>query len=235
MSIEERIFQRKRFIANALLRYGFFHTNDGYTYSETILNGEFKAILFVTEQGRVSGRVIDCVNDEEYIQLRIENFNGAYVNSVRSEYEDFLNRIAAYCCCDVYFVSDQANRITETIRKAYGVLPDFPWGRSPHEHSGTFRHADTGKWFALIMHIRRNVLFRDKDDSTVDAINLKIDPNHRERYLQTKGVCPAYHMNHEKWITVVLDDTLTDRFIMDLIQESYSMTQDKKRKSIDKV
>ena len=38
------------------------------------------------------------------------------------------------------------------------------------------------------------------------------------------GFLPAYHMNKEKWITVLLDGTVDKAQIMDLLNMSYELT-----------
>ena len=225
MTIEEKVFSRKRFMPEAMVAFGFRKTDAGYLYETAFLNGDFSARVFVTDGGAVSGTVIDCMNGEEYAPLRAERFNGAYVNQVRSAYEEILSEIANACCRDVLFASDQANRIADRICEAYGVKPDFPWGQSPHEHSGVFRHTENGKWFALIMRIRREQLTRDGDKTPVDVMNLKIDPaaGRPER----EGVYPAFHMNHKSWITVTLDDMLSDDAVMTMIETSFRLTERK--------
>ena len=222
MTIEEKAFLRKRFLPEALERYGFRKTDAGYVYRTDFMDGDFTAVLTVTASGEANGTVIDNMNGEEYAPLRSERFNGAYVNEVRSAYEDVLSEIAAHCCRDTLFDTDQANRIADRIFERYGVKPDFPWGQSPHEHSGVFRHAKGGKWFALIMHIRRGLPKKDGDETMTDVVNLKIDPEKGKP--EYDGVYPAYHMNHKLWITVTLDDTLSDDAVMELIGISYRMT-----------
>jgi predicted DNA-binding protein (MmcQ/YjbR family) len=228
MTIEEKVFQRKRFVPEAVETFGFRKTDGGYLYEAAFLNGDFTARVFVADGGAVSGTVIDAMNGEVYAPLRAERYNGAYVNEVRSAYETLLESIADACCRDVPFASDQANRITERILKTYGVKPDFPWGQSPYDNAGTFRHADSGKWFALIMHIRKGLLTKDADGTMIDVMNLKIDPD-AESPLRD-GVYPAYHMNHKSWITVTLDDTLSDDEADALIQTSFHMTGKRGRK-----
>ena len=230
MTIEEQVFQRKRFLPKALLQYGFQTVPEGYRYTTCFHDNEFKCILNVSEEGAVNGTVIDSLNDEEFLQLRIENFNGAYVNSIRSAYQDVLQEIAERCCYEVYFVSYQANRIADRIFASYDVKPDFPWGRSPHECSGTFRHADTQKWFALIMRIRSGILQKNDNAEFIDVMNLKSDPERSEALCRINGIYPAYHMNHKKWITVVLNDVLTDDRIMELVEESYRLTSKERGK-----
>ena len=126
---------------------------DQYIYETDLMDGAFHAILIVSDKGAVSGKVIDVMNDEEYHQLRSRQFHGAYVTRVRDAYEQWLRHIAENVCDEVLFASDQANRITQLILNQYDVKPDFPWDEKQYQTYGTFRHADTRKWFALIMNI----------------------------------------------------------------------------------
>ena len=189
------------------------------------MEGDFSATLFVADNGSVSGKVVDNMTGEEYLPLRVENYSGAYVNSVRAAYENLLAEIAEKCCTDVLFVSDQANRITDAIFDMYSVRPDFPWGQSQYESYGTFRHPDNNKWFALIMDVKWNVLLKDGNTSFVDIVNLKIDPSTGEELRKIPGIYPAYHMNHKNWISVTLDDRLTDEEVMALIDSSFGLTR----------
>lgn len=227
MTIEEKVFGRKRFLPEAMAAFGFRKTDAGSVYETEFMGGDFSVTLIVTENGKVEGTVLDNMNGEVYAPLRAESFNGAYVNEVRSAYEALLNAVAQACCREVPFASDQANRIADRIFAAYGVHPDFPWGRSPYDSAGTFRHADSGKWFALIMNIRRGLLAKNADGTMIDVINLKINPD-AESPLKN-GVYPAYHMNHKSWITVTLDDTLSDDAVMGLVETSFRMTGKKVR------
>lgn len=56
------------------------------------------------------------------------------------------------------------------------------------------------------------------------AINIKNTPEKvielREAY---SSVQPGYHMNKKMWITVKIDGSLTDKFLYDLIGESYNL------------
>ena len=55
-------------------------------------------------------------------------------------------------------------------------------------------------------------------------LNLKADENKTSALHRIRGIYPAYHMNHSKWISVTLDDTLEDRDVMDLMDESFRLT-----------
>ena len=125
-----------------------------------------------------------------------------------------------------YFLSAQANRITEAMYETYCITPDFPWSKASASY-GVFRHQTTRKWFALIMDLRRRIV--DGSDSTefVNVINLKIHPEDGEALRSLPGVYPAYHMNRYHWISVILDDNLTDNEVLEMIETSYLLTKKK--------
>ncbi|MBQ1406657.1 MAG: MGMT family protein [Eubacterium sp.] len=196
------------------------------------MDGDFRAEITVTPEGNINGRVIDVMNEEEYTQLRVRSFDGPFVSMVRAAYEEFLNGIAVSCCTDTYFSSVQANRITEKIFSKYKVEPDFPWDKGTYEPAGVFRHTGNRKWFGLIMNVNKDVLVPGSDDP-VDVMNLRSDILSKDDSFDTEGIYPAYHMNHRNWISVILDDSLTDERVMELVGESYSLTSGKPAKTDD--
>ena len=243
MLIEEKMFRRKRPVMERVLQYGFRKSADGFCYEAAFMDGEFLASIFLDKNGKITGKVIDVMNGEEYHPLRMETYNGAYVNTVRNAYEEVLRKIADACCTDVVFVAEQSNHIAALILQRYGISPDFPFGTSPNEAYGTFRHTDNGKWFALIMNIKcaslaetmkketgqtPDVLLQ-KENARIDVINLKTVLEEREALYKETGIYPAYHMNHTHWISVTLDDSLTDNRVMQLIETSFRLTEKKKR------
>ena len=223
--IEETVFSRKRWIESKMLAYGFHKANKTYILEKPFLDGDFKTVLSVTPKGQVTGKVIDTITQDEYYQLRQETATGPYVNRVRSAYRSLLTDIADSCCSDVLFASSQANRLTQAILDHFQVKPDFPWEHSARYQSyGAFRHKSNRKWFALIMNVTRDVLDKDGNTSLIDILNVKIPPAQGDELRQIPGIYPAYHMNHKTWISVVLDDTLSDESIMDFINTSYQLT-----------
>ena len=222
--IEETVFSRKRWIESKMLAYGFHKANKTYILEKPFLDGDFKTVLSVTPKGQVTGKVIDTITQDEYYQLRQETATGPYVNRVRSAYRSLLTDIADSCCSDVLFASSQANRLTQAILDHFQVKPDFPWEHSSRYQSyGAFRHRSNRKWFALIMNVKREVLDRDGNTSPIDILNVKIPPAQGDELRQIPGIYPAYHMNHKTWISIVLDETLPDEKIWELIDTSYQL------------
>ena len=63
-------------------------------------------------------------------------------------------------------------------------------------------------------------------------INLKIDDMvFKDALMQDRGIFPAYHMNKEHWITVLLDGTVEEAKVCGLIDLSFEATASKKKKT----
>jgi predicted DNA-binding protein (MmcQ/YjbR family) len=62
--------------------------------------------------------------------------------------------------------------------------------------------------------------------------NVKCDPEKaielREAY--PDAVLPGYHMNKKHWNTVIADGTLSSRQLLDMVDESYQLVNNKKKK-----
>lgn len=222
--IEDEIFIKKKFDFEKLKEFGFSFENNIYVYTEDFLDANFKAIIEISDV--LSGKVIDNLSDEEYMPLRIESYDGEYVCKVREAYKSILKRIADACCTDVFFACEQANRIAKFIDETYGVKPDFPW----KDDNGVFRHLDNNKWFSLIMYVSLDALLKDGNSHMLNIMNVKVDVSKRDELYGIKGIYPAYHMNHKMWISLILDDTLSDSLIMELVSKSYNLTKKKRRK-----
>ncbi len=114
------------------------------------------------------------------------------------------------------------------IRKKYKVEPDYPW-RGQYEECAVFRHKESRKWFALSMELMGDKVGLEPSDK-VNVINLKVDDLFfRDMIIEEAGIMPAYHMNKQHWITVLLDGTVTKDRIYDLIDMSFSATDQKKK------
>ena len=217
--IEDEIFLKEKFDFEKLKEFGFCFENNTYTYSEDFMDGDFKAVIEISDV--LKGKVIDNNSDEEYIPLRIESFDGEYVCKVREAYKSILKRIADTCCTNVFFAFEQANRITNQIYETYGIKSDFPW----NDDNGVFRHLDTRKWFSLIMYVSIDALLKNGDGHMLNIINVKIDTSKRDELCEIKGIYPAFHMNHKMWVSIALDETISDDKIMKLIQCSFDLTK----------
>ncbi len=118
--------------------------------------------------------------------------------------------------------------ITDYIKKKYDATPEYLWKRYPD--FAVFRHEDNNKWFALMAGIPGSKLGLSGEDP-IDVINLKIDDLFfRDMLIREDGICPGYHMNKQHWISVLLDGTVSEQRVLDLIDMSFLATASAKKK-----
>ena len=121
-------------------------------------------------------------------------------------------------------MANQRAEIEKCINKKYNPLQEWPWQETP-EHT-TFKHQDNKKWFGLIMKVPYIKLNIEKE-GMCDVINLKNIPELIGSIRKKEGILPAYHMNKEHWISVLLDGTVDFKEICELIDVSYELTRKK--------
>ena len=216
MNIESEIFKKSKVIINKLVKYGFKKEKDNYVYETIFFNDSFKAIIKVNKDGKVIGSVIDIESNEEYLGLRIEGLSG-FASKVKEEYINILNDIKNNCFEEKYFIFDQSNRITKYIKDKYNNDPEFLWDK--YDDTRVFRNSNSGKWYGIIMNIDISKL--DKGSGEIEVLNVKIDENKIPKLIKQKGYYEAYHMNKKYWISIILNDTLSDEDIISLIDESF--------------
>ena len=78
------------------------------------------------------------------------------------------------------------------------------------------------------MRIPYRTLGISKDDD-VDILNIKCDPILIGSLRGRPGFFPAYHMNKDKWITILLDGSADGADIIPLLAMSYELTANKTR------
>lgn len=118
--------------------------------------------------------------------------------------------------------------VEKLIYEKYAVRADYPFEEDLV--TGVFRHRESGRWFALAMHISAKKLGRDTDEK-IDVMNLKCAPEIIESMVGLEsGVYRAYHMNKMHWLTVALDGTCDDSLIEWLLEISFDLTNTKKRR-----
>ncbi len=206
----------------------------------------------------VTGRVIDTDLGEEYMPLRSPTAIGAFVGQVREDYAAILTPIADRCFRPLPFLFDQSNRIARRVRKTYGDGVEHTFPKYPDV--GVFRDGPTQKWYGIVMAVSRARLERlsaeklakdrgeklppekkakgstpqDNDahpEDEIEVLNVKLDPVKIPLLEKADGFHPCYHMNRKHWITVVLDGTVSDEYIMELLEESHALSIRKAKSS----
>ena len=111
--------------------------------------------------------------------------------------------------------------LMDYIFDAYSVEPDYPFPRD--DVTCVFRHADNRKWFGIAMVVPYRTVGLNRAGN-VDILNIKWDPVIMGPLRGKPGFRPAYHMNKDKWITVLLDGSAEREDITALLDMSFSMT-----------
>ncbi|MGN0707946.1 MAG: MmcQ/YjbR family DNA-binding protein [Faecalibacterium sp.] len=114
--------------------------------------------------------------------------------------------------------------VLEWCRQQYGTEPDYPW----YDENAVLRHADTGKWYGVVLRVKRSKLGLS-GDGLVDVLNMKCDPLLIGSLRRNPGYFPAYHMNKDSWVSILLDGPVPDEEIRELIRFSFQLTQRKRR------
>lgn len=67
-------------------------------------------------------------------------------------------------------------------------------------------------------------MFALMDVDVFDSLNLKCDPEKAIELRETyQGVQPGYHMNKKHWNTVLLNEDVSDKLLLELIDHSYEL------------
>ena len=121
----------------------------------------------------------------------------------------------------------QKKRIMAHIQSAFGAAPEYLWADSPD--TAVFRHPASRKWFAIVMDVALSRLGLP-GEGTVWVMNVKSSPLMIGSLLSEKGFLPAYHMNKDHWISILLDGTVSDKQILSLLELSYDSVAPRRRR-----
>ena len=215
------IFKAYQFNSKKAKEYGFIENQGVWTYSSTILQGDFLMMVTV-EDGDLSFHVYDQETGELYPQVHMESMRGTFVGTVREACLEELFDIRKACFEVQEFLCPQTKRIMALVQEKYGNQLEYLWEKSPD--TAVLRHEDNQKWYAILMRIPWDRLDKGRE-GLVEAVNLK----HVQvaDLLSQNGIYPAFHMNKRYWISLPLDDTLTDKKVLELFERSWFLTSKK--------
>lgn len=215
------IFKAYQFNSKKAKEYGFIENQGVWTYSSTILQGDFLMMVTV-EDGDLSFQVYDQETGELYPQVHMESMRGTFVGTVREACLEVLYSIRKACFEVQEFLCPQTKRIMAFVQEKYGNQLEYLWEKSPD--TAVLRHEDNQKWYAILMRIPWDRLDKGRD-GLVEAVNLKHDQV--ADLLSQNGIYPAFHMNKRYWISLPLDETLTDEKVLELFERSWFLTSKK--------
>ena len=212
------IFKAYQFNSKKAKEYGFLENQGVWTYSSTILQGDFLMKITV-EDSDLTFQVFDQETGELYPQVHMESMRGTFVGSVREACLEVLYEIRKSCFDVQDFIYPQTKRIMTRVQEKYENQLEYLWEKSPD--TAILRHENNQKWYAVLMKISWDKLEKGRE-GLVEAVNLKHDQV--SDLLVKKGIYPAFHMNKRYWISVPLDDSLSDEEMLELIEKSWNLT-----------
>ncbi len=115
--------------------------------------------------------------------------------------------------------SSLRDAVFELAQKRYGTQAEYLWARTPTY--GVLRHPNR-KWYAAVLDVPANRLGLPGDE-LVDILDIQCDPVMAGSLRSLPGIFPGYHMNKEKWITILLDGTVSMEQIAILLDISYEI------------
>jgi len=215
------IFKAYQFNSKKAKEYGFVENQGVWINSSTILQGDFLMMVTV-EDGVLGFQVYDQETGDLYPQVHMASMRGTFVGSVREACLEVLYEIRKSCFDVQDFIYPQTKRIMALVQEKYGNQLEYLWEKSPD--TAVLRHEDNQKWYAILMRISWEKLDKGKEGE-VEVVNLKNDQV--AEMLTLKGIYPAFHMNKSYWISLPLDDTLTDEKVLEFFERSWFLTSKK--------
>ena len=216
---------KNRVINNSnLTKYGFKDQEEKYVYSKKICNKQFEMIVEL-KNNKMTAKLIDLMNDEEYALVDVQDSVGEFVGKVRQEYEEEIQQVIEKCTSKEIFKKEQSKEIIEYIKQKYNDELEFLWEK--FEDVAIWRNKQNDKWYGLIMKISEQKLGIESEKIT-EVIDIRYQKDEVQNIVDNKKIFPGYHMNKKSWITIKLDNSIKTDKIKELIDNSYNISLKKK-------
>ena len=213
IDVEEYNFSKEQ-----LNGFGFKEEEEKLIYRKEILDCSFSIeIVFVNSQLMIE--VYDLEFDEIYSLFSVDSAVGETVQNIREHVEKLLSSILG--------LADESGKISlegiDYCNNKYGGNQVNPFKK----HSDIFAMVnEKNKWYALFLDVEYNKLNKNTDITTkVKILNVKYPADNILSIIDNKNIFPAYHMNKNHWISVVLDKNIKLETIKELIDISYSLVK----------
>ncbi len=115
--------------------------------------------------------------------------------------------------------------IFKYAKETFDTEPEYLWKKFPKY--AVLRYKSNSKWYAVIMDIPKQKLGLSGEEK-VDILVVKCDPIMIGSLLQNKGYLPAYHMNKDRWITILLNGLVPKDEIFNLLTLSFDLIKNAK-------
>ena len=215
----EILLENKSIDDTKLEEFGFKKNKNEFLYKDKICDEQFEVVISISEKKKFS-KVIDLLNEDEYLLVDVQDSVGEFVGKVREEYELILQDFLNCCTTPNVFQSKQAQQVIQYIREKYQDELEFLWKKLPE--AAIWRNKGNSKWYGILMKVSERKLGLDSD-KIVDVIDLRCGKE--EKIVDNQKIFPGYHMNKQSWISIKLDGTMTIKEIYKRIDISYTFNK----------
>lgn len=118
-------------------------------------------------------------------------------------------------------------RLDAYVKRNYEIEPEIlPFSK---EDYAIYRHADTGKWFAVFI-VKERTAFGLTGEGPVEVVSVKVkDPLLADFLMQQPGYLRGYPSSKWNWVTAVLDGTVPFEDICRWLDDSFQATKTKSK------
>ncbi len=220
MRILDNELKNKTIDYDKLLKYGFAKENKIYLYKTKIYDEQFEMSVIV-ENNKMTSKLFDLTNEDEYILVDIKDTAGEFVGKVREEYEKELQNIITKCTIKNIFNSEQAKEVIKYVKEKYNDDLEYLWNKFPE--NAVWRNKINNKWYGALLVISERKL-KIESDEIVNIIDLRYQKDKIKDIIDNEKIFEGYHMNKDNWITIRLDGSIKTEKIFELIDNSYNIS-----------
>lgn len=211
--LSERL-ENRIIIKDKLIEYGF---SKDYIYEKILDNPNFKAVIAYTND-TLTSKVIDLELDEDYVLVDVKTPIGRFATELKMEYEEIIQDVIDRCTKPNVFKFPQTKRLMDAVEKRYGSNLEFLWEKFPKD--AIYRNNDTDKWFALLVALDKSKIGLE-GEGEIEIVVIKHDD--ASSVIDGDVILEGYHMNKKYWITVPLDERISDEKLFKLVENSYNL------------
>ncbi|MBR2557951.1 MAG: MmcQ/YjbR family DNA-binding protein [Methanobrevibacter sp.] len=211
--LSERL-ENRIIIKDKLIEYGF---GKDYVYEKILDNPNFKAVIAYRDD-TLTSKVVDLELDEDYVLVDVKTPIGRFAAEMKMEYEEIIQDVIDKCTKPNVFKFPQTKRLMDAVEKRYGCNLEFLWEKFPKD--AIYRNKDTNKWFALLVALDKSKIGLE-GEGEIEIVVLK--HNDVSSVIDGDVILEGYHMNKKNWITIPLDDRISDEELFKLVEISYNL------------
>lgn len=218
--MKEDLFDKFKPNTQNLLSFGFKRQGSGYFYSKQLGDLNFTLNILVDVDGKVETHVIDNETQDEYVLHRVPGAVGEFVGKVRQEYQTSIFEIREKCFEKFIFKTKQSQAIIRYIKEKYGDELEFLWQK--FSNNAIWRRKDNKKWYGALMIVPLSKLKKAGNES-VEILDIRVNKDLSNSLIDNNAIFEGYHMNKKSWITILINNSISNERIFELIDESYEL------------